>query len=546
MTTYNEVLDYWFPNGDKYEEFWFNHSKDSEITLKFSDILTELEKQTEVFTEWMSSSYSKLACIIVLDQFSRNIYRNDRPTYTKNDIVTMTISNQMIENDYDRDFPLSHRLFILMPYRHLSASENDSKYIDFVLEKLNAYELEIGSSPLLTRFRNATYASYTSLTDRIYKYLYDNSNDKLEKYDNVLNGVYKTYGKDEDGQENDAGKSILVKNLTVFVKRHNIRKVGVSLSGGVDSMSLLFCLKFLEMLKVIDHVYALHLEYSNRSESRDETNLIGLYCSCIQVPLYTRTIDYMSRDKVDRNFYEQETKSVRFATYRHLSEKLMIDGWCLGHISNDISENVFMNMCAGRDLTDLSVMEKVNLIYDVTLYRPFLDITKNDIYKFAHSFAIPYLKDSTPDWSIRGVLRRKILPALESQWPSIDQAFINIGEQSKQWRSVIDAFILEPIKKEIVFKGHEPGSAGSCHTVEIPIKDDYIYLPQVIWANIFLFVFHSIGVRMISHKNISYFMETLKNNVEKKNQFRFSNHCVGIFLARSEMVLRIINLKPKK
>jgi tRNA(Ile)-lysidine synthase TilS/MesJ len=141
--------------------------------------------------------------------------------------------------------------------------------------------------------------------------------------------------------------------------------------------------------------------------------MLSDYCDKLGIVFYKRVIDFMSRDSVDREFYEKTTKDIRFATYRYLSELHQIDGWCLGHISDDVSENVMMNLCSGRDLLDLSVMNVNSKIDGVTIFRPFLNTKKSEIYEFAHQHSLPYLNDTTPEWSLRGVMRRKIVPAME-------------------------------------------------------------------------------------------------------------------------------------
>ena len=265
--------------------------------------------------------------------------------------------------------------------------------------------------------------------------------------------------------------------------------------------------------------------------------MLGMYCSAVEIPFYTRVIDYMSRESVDRSFYEDETKKVRFSTYRYLSEKLSIGGWCLGHISNDVSENVVMNLCSGRDILDLKVMEKVSVLDGVCLLRPFLETNKDEIYEFAHTYSIPYFKDTTPDWSARGVLRRKVIPELKTQWPTIMDTLLRVGEHANDWKEVVEKFVMEPIKKEILLKKN---------VVDIPFKEEYVRLPEVIWTNLFLYIFHGMGVKMISHKNLIYFVETLSKNAEKSNKFHFSNKCAGVFLKNKEntgKIFRIFNLE---
>jgi tRNA(Ile)-lysidine synthase TilS/MesJ len=231
-------------------------------------------------------------------------------------------------------------------------------------------------------------------------------------------------------------------------------------------------------------------------------------------------------------FYEDETKKVRFATYQYLSKKHNISGWCLGHHRGDVAENVMMNLCNGRSLLDLKVMKKTMVASDVMLYRPLLNHPKDDIYEMAHSLSIPYVKDTTPDWSCRGVLRRKVLNSLSHQYPSILNTLDHIAYESEEWKEVVDQMILEPIKREIRFDTHKK-------IVNMVARR----VPKVIWQSLFLYIFHSMGVHMISKKNLDYFVETYDRNIDKKHKFIFSNGCVGIFMdSQTQTNLRIILL----
>jgi tRNA(Ile)-lysidine synthetase-like protein len=329
-----------------------------------------------------------------------------------------------------------------------------------------------------------------------------------------------------------------------FTSSSSSPTIGVSLSGGVDSMVILYVLKTLLDDKCIKSVYALHLSYMfsreiDNKESEQSKNLIGMYCSLLNIPLYTRMIPY-AREKTDRLFYEEETKAARFASYRYLSKKHNISGWCLGHHHGDVGENVMMNLCNGRSLLELKVMDKTSRLYDVTLYRPLLDHPKSDIYAFAHTMMIPYLKDTTPDWACRGVLRRKVFPPLIDQYPALLYTLENISNESYEWKMVVEQFVIEPIKRDIVFDSSKKTATMTMRGV----------LPKVVWSSVFLYIFHTMSINMISHKNVSYFCEMYQRNLLRKNRFMFSNNCVGIFMDNRDSdnvihMLRIVRLNEK-
>ncbi len=68
------VLQFWFKELTAQD--WFSGSKqlDSIIKQRFGELLKHAEK-SELF-EWRATPHGRLAEIIVLDQFSRNVYRN--------------------------------------------------------------------------------------------------------------------------------------------------------------------------------------------------------------------------------------------------------------------------------------------------------------------------------------------------------------------------------------------------------------------------------------------------------------------------------------
>jgi tRNA(Ile)-lysidine synthetase-like protein len=518
MSVLEQILPFWFPNGDKYEEFWFNGEKDREIFNIFYDFFKNFKGDL-----WSENPEITLSHIILFDQFSRNLSRIDESIDCKKyDKMILPIAERMLSENLDLEFSLSKRLFILLPLRHSAKSENNSTYLYKVLSRLKEYlkEYRIESS-ILKRFENATFSSFVGLTDQIIKVDGFHSEFNFDRYVDIIDPICKTYAY-KSPNEIKNNYSILSNVAKQFTKN---QRIGVSFSGGVDSTGLLFILAFLRDKGLISEVYAMHLEYCNRKESPLETEMLSEYCNKLGIVFYKRVIDFMSRDSVDREFYEKTTKDIRFATYRYLSELHQIDGWCLGHISDDVSENVMMNLCSGRDLLDLSVMTMQSEIEGVTIFRPFLNTKKSEIYEFAHLHYLSYLDDTTPDWSSRGVIRRKIVPAMEKQWPNVMDTLLAIGEQSRQWKGIVEKFVMEAIKRDF-----KRGFKRDKDIIIFEIKEEYKDLPLVIWTNIFLHIFHTmLGVKMISHKNIEYFMETLSNNIAKSNKFRFSNNCMGVF-----------------
>jgi uncharacterized protein (DUF924 family) len=67
--------------------------------------------------EWRTSAEGRLAEIIVLDQFSRNVCR-DTPRAFAQDALALVLAQELVASGQDRSLPAAQRVFAYMPYMH--------------------------------------------------------------------------------------------------------------------------------------------------------------------------------------------------------------------------------------------------------------------------------------------------------------------------------------------------------------------------------------------------------------------------------------------
>lgn len=117
----NEILSFWFGKDParplENQKNWWQKDEhfDQEIKRKFGDLL-ELAIEGKL-TLWQEAPKSCLAYIILLDQFSRNIYRGTPKSFSQ-DSLALTACQKGIEHKLDRDLDLIHRQFFYMPLEH--------------------------------------------------------------------------------------------------------------------------------------------------------------------------------------------------------------------------------------------------------------------------------------------------------------------------------------------------------------------------------------------------------------------------------------------
>ena len=109
-----DVLAFWREAGpDK----WFTKDPafDAEIREKF--LGTYEAAVAGGLSEWEATAEGALALVIVLDQFSRNMFRGDARTYAA-DPAARAVANRSLKRGYDQDVPPGERGFFFLPFMH--------------------------------------------------------------------------------------------------------------------------------------------------------------------------------------------------------------------------------------------------------------------------------------------------------------------------------------------------------------------------------------------------------------------------------------------
>ncbi|MCC1496084.1 DUF924 family protein [Alcanivorax sp. 1008] len=112
---YDDVLSFWFDEIES-SKWWV---KDADFDRLIEDRFLELHGQAnrcELF-EWRSSAKGRLAEVIVLDQFSRNIFR-DTPGAFLSDPLALALSQEAIRLGQQHELNQIERSFLYMPYMH--------------------------------------------------------------------------------------------------------------------------------------------------------------------------------------------------------------------------------------------------------------------------------------------------------------------------------------------------------------------------------------------------------------------------------------------
>jgi len=112
---YREILKFWFEEIEPKQWWKKDEALDRLITERFADI-HHRATLCELF-EWRKDAHGRLAEVIVLDQFSRNMFRSS-PLSFAYDALALALAQEAIAVGADKSLSQTERSFLYMPFMH--------------------------------------------------------------------------------------------------------------------------------------------------------------------------------------------------------------------------------------------------------------------------------------------------------------------------------------------------------------------------------------------------------------------------------------------
>ena len=112
---YKEIISFWF-NEIEPKQWWQKSEEfDTLIENRFGTI--HIQAISGELFQWRETSVGSLAEIIILDQFSRNMFR-DKPESFAYDAMALTLAQVAIDKGFDKELSQIQRVFLYMPFMH--------------------------------------------------------------------------------------------------------------------------------------------------------------------------------------------------------------------------------------------------------------------------------------------------------------------------------------------------------------------------------------------------------------------------------------------
>lgn len=149
--SFNEVIKFWFEETTPKQKWTKDTEFDKLILNRFGDV--HKKAQNGELVSWRSQPLGALAEIIVLDQFSRNMYR-EKPESFASDNLASKLVEEAIEKGHDKDMEPKYKGFLYMPYMHSESKEMHERAAKLFAEKgmEHFYNFELKHKAIIDRF----------------------------------------------------------------------------------------------------------------------------------------------------------------------------------------------------------------------------------------------------------------------------------------------------------------------------------------------------------------------------------------------------------
>ena len=199
-----------------------------------------------------------------------------------------------------------------------------------------------------------------------------------------------------------------------FIKDNKLNinnKVICAVSGGADSVSLIYILNKLGYDTILAHV-----NHHKRIESEMEEKEMKEFAKSLNVPFELLNYHY---DGVD-NFHN-DSHNKRYDFFRDLCDKYNTNIIATAHHLDDELETILIKLMEGSNLYGYGGISICNNDGKYRIIRPLLCVSKEEIYNYCKINNLKYFEDSSnhEDVFLRNRLRHHVIPLLKNECSDI-------------------------------------------------------------------------------------------------------------------------------
>lgn len=232
-----------------------------------------------------------------------------------------------------------------------------------------------------------------------------------------------------------------MKNCVDFIK-NNIRKndiVVVGVSGGADSMCLLY---LLQKIIPVKNIVCVHINHNIRKESILEEQFVKEYCENNNIKFETITFD-----KGKQN--ESILRKKRYNFFDKVVTKYKAKYLLTAHHGDDLIETILLRLTRGSTIKGYAGIELKSIRNNYEILRPLLYVTKKEIIDFVDSNNITYVNDESnfKDDYTRNRYRHYVLPFLKKENKDVHLKYLKFNSELLEYYNYVNEIVQKNIKE---------------------------------------------------------------------------------------------------
>ncbi|MDC8911595.1 tRNA lysidine(34) synthetase TilS [Metamycoplasma hyosynoviae] len=219
----------------------------------------------------------------------------------------------------------------------------------------------------------------------------------------------------------------LLNNLLVSL---NNKKVLVGVSGGPDSMFLLF------LLRNYKNIVVAHVNYNKREDSTNDENIVREFCKKHEIQLEVLSL----KNTYIKGNFQEIARNERYEFYKEIYDKYSCEILLLAHHKDDFLETAIMQFESKRYSFHYGIKE-TNRLLNMNIYRPLIHIYwKDEILELCKQNKINYAVDYTNAMDIytRNKIRNSLKKISLVEKENLYKNYISKNNELSETENMVD------------------------------------------------------------------------------------------------------------
>ena len=229
----------------------------------------------------------------------------------------------------------------------------------------------------------------------------------------------------------------------------------IGVSGGPDSVALLRITAEIAEHSAKVRIIIAHANHKQRGEeSEKDQQFVQTLADHLNFPFHCQTLPVESETATEG--LESALRDLRYQWFGELAGQTGARYVMTAHNQNDQTATVLFRLMRGTGIQGLTgIPRQRRLIEGVTLLRPMLNISRDEIMEYLNEIQQPTRLDASNNSSkfTRNRIRNELIPKIKTDFaPQLDQRIESLSAQAAECQEYLDSVATELLKKTIQFQ----------------------------------------------------------------------------------------------